>query len=83
MVGAEGLTYFIHINKNTHASNKKHDADEPAIRYQNGRFGKVVYAHRVRFKNGEVIQARPGDPPLLPCGARIVIATEEEPEVVE
>lgn len=77
------MTYYVHINKPRHQGNKAQGTDAPVVRYQKGRYGKPVYAHRIRFQSGEVIQARPGDPPLLPCGARIVIVTEEEPEVIE
>jgi hypothetical protein len=75
------MTWFIHVNKNTIASNRKKGTEEPAIRFQNGKYGKPIYANRVRFKEGEFIYAPHGDP-LLPCGARMVLATEFEPEVV-
>ena len=75
------MTWFVHVNKNTIASNRKHGEAEPAIRFQKGRYGKPVYANRVRIKDGEFIYAPHGDP-LLPCGARMVIATEIQPEVV-
>jgi hypothetical protein len=36
---------------------------------------------RVRISEGEVIYSL--HEPLLPCGARLVIKTESEPEVIE
>lgn len=75
------MSWFVHVNKNTIASNRKHGEAKPAIRFQKGRHGKPVYATRVRLKEAEFIYAPHGDP-LLPCGARLVLATEHEPEVV-
>ena len=75
------MTWFVHVNKNTIASNRKHGHSEPAIRIQKGKYGAPVYANRVRLKDAEFIY-EPHGSPLLPCGARMVLATEIEPEVV-
>lgn len=78
------MTYYTHINRGVIDSNRKHGTDLPAVRFQKGKYGKAVYAHRVRFTGGgEVVQSKRGEPPLLPCGARLVIVTQEKPEVVE
>lgn len=74
--------YYIHVNKNTIASNRKHSRDEPAVRFQKGKYGKPVYAHRVAFDGGELVY-KPSGEPLLPCGARLVIQTETKPRVIE
>lgn len=76
------MTYYVHINKNTIASNRKHGRKNPAVRIQKGKRGKPTYAYRVRFRDGEMIY-QPFGEPILPCGARMVIATEHEPEVIE
>jgi hypothetical protein len=73
--------YYIHINKNTIASNRKRGTKKPAVRFQKGKYGKATYAHRVKFTEGE-IRYKPTGRPLLPCGARLVIATKERPEVI-
>ncbi len=75
------MTYYVNINRNTIASNAKHGTNKPAVRIQKGRYGKPTYAHRVRFKDGEVIYSP--HKPILPCGARLIIQTEHEPEVIE
>lgn len=74
------MTFFVHVNKNTIASNRKHGRSEPAIRIQRGKYGAPIYANRVRIKEGEFIYSP--DDPLLPCGARMVLATEIEPEII-
>lgn len=78
------MTWYIHINKNVKQANAKHGELEPVIRYQKGKYGKPKYApsHRLRFKEGEILYQPDGDP-ILPCGARLVIATEEEPTIIE
>ena len=73
--------YYVHVNRNVINSNTKHGKNEPAVRYQKGRYGKPIYAHRVRFTEGELIYS--AHEPLLPCGARMVIQTENEPIVIE
>jgi hypothetical protein len=75
------MTWFVHVNKNTIASNRKHGKKEPAVRIQRGRRGKSIYCYRAKFVEGEIIYS-PHEP-LLPCGARMVIQTEHEPEVLE
>jgi hypothetical protein len=74
------MTWFVHVNKNTIASNRKHGTADAAIRIQRGRHGKSVYCNRVRIKDAEFIYS-PNDP-LLPCGARMVLTTEIEPEII-
>ena len=74
--------YYTHINRNIIASNKKHGTSEPAIRVQEGRYGDPEYAFRVKFKDGEVLYKPDGDP-ILPCGARLVIKSEEKPEIMK
>lgn len=73
--------YYVHVNRNVINSNTKNGTDHPAVRYQKGKYGKAVYAKRVRFTEGEMIYS-PHEP-LLPCGARMVIQTPNKPEVIE
>jgi hypothetical protein len=74
--------FYIHVNKNKIASNRKHGKAEPAVRFQKGKYGKPVYANRVAFETGEIVY-KPSGEPLLPCGARLVIQTETRPTVLE
>ena len=75
------MTYYVHINRNTINSNRKNGTALPAVRIQKGKRGRATYAHRVRFRDGEVVYKPDGDP-ILPCGARLVIVTEHKPEVL-
>lgn len=73
------MTYYIHVNRNKIDSNRKHGTNEPVIKFHKGKYGKATYAHKVKIKEGELVYS-PHEP-LLPCGARLVILTEIEPEI--
>jgi hypothetical protein len=76
------MTWYTHVNKNIIARNVRTGANEPAVKFQRGRYGKPTYRRRVRTPGpSEVIQDM--RKPILPCGARLVIASEVKPEVVE
>ena len=74
------MTYYTHINRGTIDSNRKNGTNNPPVKFQKGKYGQAQYAHEVEFKNGRIIYDHEGT--LLPCGARLVIVTEEEPVVV-
>lgn len=73
--------YYVHVNRNTINANTKNGTTLPAVRFQNGKYGKAVYANRVRFTEGELVYS--AHKPLLPCGARMVIQTPNRPEVID
>lgn len=74
------MTYYVHVNRQTIDRNRKHGLDEPPVCYRKGRRGKAVYAHEIELVNGRVKYS--AHTPLLPCGARLVIETDEEPKVI-
>lgn len=74
--------FYTHINRNIINANRKNGTALPAVRVQNGKYGKSEYAFRVKFKDGEVLY-KPDGAPILPCGARLVIQSAERPEVIE
>lgn len=75
------MTTYVHVNRGTIASNAKHGANEPAVRFQKGKWGKPTYAHEVLIDGpSRVIYS--AHEPILKCGARLVIATEAEVTVV-
>lgn len=75
------MTTYIHVNRNTIASNAKHGTDKPAVRFQRGRYGKPTYAHEVEIAGPSRVIYSPHEH-LLPCGARLVIATESAVKVI-
>lgn len=75
------MSYYINVNRNTIFSNAKHGRNEPPISIQRGKSGKRTYHHRIKISDGELIYSP--HKPLLKCGARLIIVTEKEPEVIE
>jgi len=73
--------WYTHVNRNTINANTKHGTSKPAVRFQRGKYGKPRYALKVRINGPVEIEYSPHEP-LLPCGARLVILSEQEPEVI-
>lgn len=73
--------YYTHINRQVIDANRKHKRNDPPVRFQKGKYGKPVYAHEVEFPAGGRVLYCP-DGKLLPCGARLVITSDEEPKVI-
>lgn len=74
-------TNYVHINRNTIAANAKHGRNDPPVRMQRGKYGKSTYAHEVEITGPSRVIYSPHKP-LLPCGARLVIATESDVRVI-
>lgn len=76
------MTYYTHINRNVIDSNRKHGRNDPPIKFQQGRYGEPTYCHSARLPNGSrLIYDHSGT--ILPCGARLVIESDEAPEIIE
>ena len=73
--------WYTHINRNVIDSNRKHGRNDPPVRFQKGKYGKVTYAHEVELPRGSRVVYDPHGR-ILPCGARLVICSDEEPVVV-
>lgn len=73
---------FIHVNRNTIASNAKHGTNKPAVRFQKGKYGKPTYCHELEIKGPSQVIYSPHQH-LLPCGARLVIVTESDVTVLK
>lgn len=72
---------FIHVNQHKIRSNKKHGTNEPVITVKRGR--QNDYCHEVKIHGDSVVRYGGNDKPLLSCGARVVIETEAEVEIVQ
>jgi len=71
---------YIHVNQHKIRSNKKHGTDEPVITIKEGRTN--TYCHEVDIKGPSRVMYGGNDKPLLSCGARVVIETDSEIEIV-
>ena len=74
------MTWYTHINRGVIDSNRKHGKNEPPVKFQKGKYGKATYCHEVRLKDARVVYDHEGT--ILPCGARLVLVSDEQPEVV-
>ena len=71
---------YIHVNQHKIRSNKKHELDEGVITIKRGR--ENTYCNEVRILGSSVVRYGGNDRPILPCGARVVIETESEVEII-
>ncbi len=71
---------YIHVNQHKIRANKKHGTDEPVITIKEGKTN--TYCHAVDIKGPSRVLYGGSEKPLLSCGARVVIETESEIEVV-
>jgi hypothetical protein len=72
---------YIHVNQHKIRSNKKHGTDEPVITVKRG--SKNTYCKKVRINGPSTVIYGGNEKPLLSCGARVVIETEADYEIIE
>jgi len=72
---------YIHVNQHVIRSNKKNGTNEPVITIKQGK--KNTYCHEVEIKGPSTVIYGGNDKPLLSCGARVVIWTMADVEVVK
>ena len=72
---------YIHVNQHKIRSNKKNGTNEPVITIKKGK--ENTYCHQVKVLGPSTVVYGGNDKPLLSCGARVVILTESEVEIVK
>lgn len=72
---------YIHVNQHKIRSNKKNGTNEPVITIKQGK--KNTYCSEVKILGPSSIIYGGNDKPILSCGARVVIYTESDIEVVK
>ena len=71
---------YIHLNQHKIRANKKNGTDEPVITIKEGKTN--TYCHEVKVNGPSVIKYGGNDKPLLSCGARVVIQTNAEIDII-
>jgi hypothetical protein len=71
---------YIHVNQHTIRSNKKNNQNEPVITIKQGK--KNTYCHEVKLLGPSTVLYGGNDKPIISCGARVVIYTESDIEIV-
>ena len=72
---------YIHVNQHKIRANKKHGTDEPVITVKKGKSN--TYCHEVKILGDSVVKYGGNDKPILNCGARVVIETNAEVEIIK
>lgn len=76
------MTYYTHINRGVIDANRKNGRNDPPITIKRGKRGKPITAHEVGLPVGARMIYSPHDP-ILPCGARLVVVSDEMPTVIK
>ena len=71
---------YIHVNQHKIRANKKNGTDEPVITIKEGKTN--TYCHEVKVNGPSVIKYGGNAKPLLSCGARVVIQTNAEIDII-
>jgi hypothetical protein len=72
---------YIHVNQHVIRANKKHDKNDPVITVKSGK--NNTYCHEVEILGPSKVVYGGNDRPLLNCGARVVIETESEVNILK
>lgn len=72
---------YIHVNQHKIRSNKKNGTNEPVITIKRGT--KNTYCHEVKILGPSSVVYGGNDKPIISCGARVVVLTESEVEVIK
>ena len=72
---------YIHVNQHVIRSNKKNNTNDPVITIKQGKSN--IYCHEVNILGPSRVVYGGNEKPLLSCGARVVIETEADVEVIK
>lgn len=72
---------YIHVNQHVIRSNRKNETNDPVITVKQG--SKNTYCHRVAIHGPSTVVYGGSGKPILPCGARVVIETESDVEILD
>jgi len=72
---------YIHVNQHVIRANKKNDKNDPVITVKSGK--NNTYCHEVEILGPSKVVYGGNDRPLLNCGARVVIETESEVNILK
>ena len=68
------------MNQHKIRANIKNGTDEPVITVKEGKSN--TYCHEVKILGESIVKYGGNDKPILSCGARVVIVTEGEVEIL-
>jgi hypothetical protein len=71
---------YIHVNQHVIRSNKKHNKNDPVITIKSGKTN--TYCHEVEILGNSKIIYGGNNKPLLNCGARVIIETDNDVKII-
>lgn len=74
--------YYTHINRGVIDANRKHGTNNPPVSVRRGKNGKAKYGFSFVLPEGSRIVYSAHEP-ILKCGARLVIISDTEPQLIE
>jgi hypothetical protein len=72
---------YIHVNQHKIRFNKKNNTKEPVITVKKGKANN--YCHEVEILGPSKVIYGGNEKPLLSCGARVIIETESEVNILK
>ena len=72
---------YIHVNQHKIKANLKHATNEPVITIKEGKTN--TYCHAVKIKGDSIVRYGEDGKPILGCGARVVIETHADIEIIK
>ena len=81
------MTYYVHIHQQKIQQNTKKvnagitDDLDPPIVVKKNKSQNLCYAHEIKVKDATLVYD-PSGQRILSCGARLVLTTETQPEIV-
>jgi len=72
---------YIHVNQHVIRANKKYDKNDPVITVKSGK--NNTYCHEVEILGPSKVIYGGNDKPLLNCGARVIIETESDVNILK
>ena len=72
---------YIHVNQHVIRANRKNGTADPVITVKQGT--RNTYCSRVKILGPSEVIYGGNDKPILGCGARVVIATEADVEILD
>ena len=75
------LKTYIHVNQQKIKANLKNKTNEPVITVKKGKTN--TYCHAVEIQGNSIVRYGGNEKPILPCGARVVIETQDEVKILD
>mgnify|MGYP003119181220 FL=1 len=72
---------YIHVNQHKIKANLKNKTNEPVITVKKGKTN--TYCHAVEIQGNSIVRYGGNEKPILPCGARVVIETQDEVKILD